>query len=128
MTQNTQPLNEYSLPQDPVEAVKQIIDLGLSLEGVLIQEHQALNKRDPVEFQKDKKKKKIHLDRYEMAAREFRYSLEKFKSVDGKHLDQLKALQDKIAFQSKANMDVMKTLLDQAQAEEMGIKPGDIED
>lgn len=127
MTQNPQQIFETKLPEDPVEAVKQIIDLGLSLEGVLIQEHSALEKRDPAEFQKAQERKKIHLDRYEMAAREFRYNLEKFKAVDDKYLDQLKALQDKVAFQSKANMDVMKTLLDQAQADELGIKPEDIE-
>lgn len=126
MNQSTHHIIENQLPDDPTEAVKQIIDLGLSLEGVLIQEHKALEQKDPAKFQNAQERKKVHLDRYEIAAREFRYNLEKFKEVDDTHLDQLKALQDKIAFQSKANMDVMKTLLDKAQADELGITAEDI--
>ena len=118
---------QEKLPDDPAEAVKYLIQIGLNLEGALIEEFKALEKRDAGAFQIAQEKKNRRFVTYDMVASEFRYNLEKHKDVASDLLNQLEALQKNIKEQSQKNLDVMTALLENAQASEMGINPEDIE-
>ena len=107
------------LPEDPKEAVKYLIDLGINLEGALIEEFKALEKQDGDAFQAAQEKKRRRFERFDSASREFRYNLGKYKGLDDSLIQQLEALQNKIKQQSQANMDVMKAYTDNAQAREV---------
>lgn len=118
---------QEKLPEDPAEAVKYLIQIGLNLEGALIEEFKALEKRDSKEFQTAQEKKNRRFITYDQAAAEFRYNLEKHKEVETNLLNQLEQIQKKIKEQSQKNLDVMTALLENAQAKEMGLNPEDIE-
>ena len=116
------------LPDDPDQAIRVLIELGLNLEGALIEENKALNNRDPDMFQAAQEKKRRRFGRYDAASREFRYNLDKFRQSPADLINQLESLQARIKDLTQKNMDYMKELTDRAQAAEMGIKPDDIKE
>lgn len=126
MIQNADNLFEEKLPDDPSEAIKHLIQLGISLEGALMEEQKALAERDPKTFQISQDRKNRRFLRYDMAASEFRYNLDKYKGVDQDLVSQLENVQKRIKKQTQTNIDMMTDLMNNAQAKEMGINPADI--
>ena len=127
MTESAYDIFKERLPEDPAEAIKFMIQRGLELEGALIEEEKALEAKDAKAFQLSQDKKNRRFMRYDMAAGDFKYNIEKFKDVDDELISQFTAVQKKIKDQTQRNIDIMTNLIDNAQAEHLGIDPADIE-
>ena len=126
MIQNAHNILDEKLPQDKNEAIKHLINLGLNLEGALIEEEKALITKDAQQFQAAQDKKNRRFVRYDMAAGEFKYRLDEFKGADSNLLDELETIQKRIKSQTQTNIDIMMDLIDKAQADELGIDYADI--
>lgn len=116
-----------NLPENVDEAVKIMIQAGLELEGALVEEQRAMEKRDERLFAQSQDKKNRKYLRFDMLAGQMRLRIEAFRAADQGLMDQFIAVQGRIKAQAEQNMAAITTITEQAQAAEMGIKPEDIE-
>lgn len=104
------------LPDNPQEAVKALIQIGLKLEGALIAEQKALLEKSATLFQAAQEKKHAAFMAYDAATGEFRASIEKYKGVGNDIVGQLESLQQKIKKQTEQNIEIIMELLEKTGA------------
>jgi len=96
------------LPQDPAQAVDEIIKIVESLIELTEKELTAHLMKDGVTMVAVQGDKEVLTHKYEEAAKEFAERIEQFRTVDKARLDKLDSLQRDLSDRAKESMNVIK--------------------
>lgn len=101
-----------SLPDDPAQAIGDMIALTEKLTGLMEEENRALISSDSIAFLAALGSKEKTAARYQAAAQEFQARLEDFRGIDPALLDRLEATQNRLGQITRENTAYMKPLND----------------